>query len=282
MNSGAAHRVTQVSVPLQALRSVLFYALFLLQTAVLAIVIGTLALFAGGNRTRLGWVLARYWINSSVWLLKTIVGLHSEVSGDANIPSGPCIIAAKHMSDWDVFALLPGAVRPAFVAKKELMDIPLFGHAAKSFDTIRLDRSLGAGAIPAMIEEARAALARGARIIIFPEGTRRAPLAEPQYRQGILRLYESLGVPVVPVALNSGLFWGRNSRLLWPGVARARFLRAIPPGLDTAEFARRLESEIEGGSRALLARAYHDGLRRPIDADLRARLESIPVADDAP
>ena len=270
----------QVSVPLQALRSGLFYALFLTQTAFLAILIGTIALLSGGRRTRIGWVLARYWIASSLWLLKFIVGLRSEVAGLENIPPGPCIIAAKHMSDWDVFALLPGAGRPAFIAKKELMDIPFFGHAAKSFDTIRLDRSLGAGAIPAMVEEARTALARGARIIIFPEGTRRAPLAEPQYRQGILRLYESLGVPVVPVALNSGLFWGRNSRLLWPGVARARFLPAIPPGLDTQEFARRLEGEIEAATRGLLGRAYRDGLSRPLDAALRSGLETIPTGPD--
>lgn len=270
------------STPLQALRSVLFYALFLVQTALLAILIGTLALLVGGRRTRIGWVFARYWIASSLWLLRFIVGLRSEVTGTQNIPPGPCIIAAKHMSDWDVFALLPGAGRPAFIAKKELMDIPFFGPAAKSFDTIRLDRSLGVGAIPAMVEEARAALARGARIIIFPEGTRRAPLAEPQYRQGILRLYESLGVPVVPVALNSGLFWGRNSRVLWPGVARAQFLPAIPPGLDTPQFARRLEDDIEAATRALLGRAYREGLSRPLDAALRSGLESIHTGPDTP
>jgi 1-acyl-sn-glycerol-3-phosphate acyltransferase len=269
-------------VALQAVRSIVFYAVFLAQTVVLALLIGTLALIVRGRRTRFGWVLARYWIASSLWLSKVIVGLRSDVAGEENIPPGPCIIAAKHMSDWDVFALLPGAGRPAFIAKKELMDIPFFGHAAMSFDTIRLDRSLGVGAIPAMVEEARAALARGARIIIFPEGTRRAPLAEPQYRQGILRLYESLGVPVVPVALNSGLFWGRNSRLLWPGVARARFLPAIPPGLDTPQFARRLEGEIEAATRALLGRAYRDGLSRPLDAELRAELESIPTGPDTP
>src|SRR5690606_886918 len=112
----------------------------------------------------------------------------------------------------------------AFIAKKELMDIPFFGWAARSFDTIRIDRSLGGDAIPLMLDDARAALARGCRIIIFPEGTRKAPLAEPDYRYGIVRMYEALGVPVVPVALNSGLFWGRQSLVLWPGRAEARFL----------------------------------------------------------
>src|SRR5690606_31497434 len=118
--------------------------------------------------------------------------------------------------------------------------IPFFGQAAQAFDTIRLDRSLGGEAIPAMIEDAKAALARGARIIIFPEGTRKAPLAPYDYRYGIVRLYQGLDVPVVPAAVNSGLFWGRNSLLLWPGTARARFLPPIPPGLPPEEFRERL------------------------------------------
>lgn len=275
-------RAGPVFMALQAVRSVLFYALFLGQTVPLAIIVGTIALVSGGKRTRLGWSIVRYWIRSSLWLLQMTVGLRSEVSGAEQIPAGPCIIAAKHMSDWDVFALLPDAGRPAFIAKKELMDIPFFGAAAKSFDTIRLDRSLGAGAIPAMVAEARAALERGARIIIFPEGTRRAPLAAPQYRQGIVRLYESLGVPVVPVALNSGLFWGRNSRLLWPGTARARFLEPIAPGLDAATFAATLEQRIEAATNGLLAQAYRDGLDRPLDPALRQGLDAIATGSDSP
>ncbi|MBK8084037.1 MAG: 1-acyl-sn-glycerol-3-phosphate acyltransferase [Devosia sp.] len=139
-----------------AIRSLLFYLVFYLQTAVLAIVIGLIAIVAR-RRTRLGWALALYWIHSHILALRLIVGIRTDIAGEENIPDGPCIIASKHMSDWDIFALLPGARRPAFVAKKELMDIPFFGQAAMSFDTIRLDRALGSEAIPRMIEEARAA-----------------------------------------------------------------------------------------------------------------------------
>jgi len=261
----------------QALRSLLFYAVYYVQTAVLAIVIGVSAVIWG--RTRFGWGLALYWIHSNLFFLRWFAGIRTDVSGTENIPDGPCIIAAKHMSDWDIFALLPGSKRPAFIAKKELVDIPFFGHAARAFDTIRLDRSLGGEAIPAMLEDAKAALARGARIIIFPEGTRKAPLDDHDYKWGIVRLYEGLGVPVVPAAVNSGLFWGRNSPLLWRGTARARFLPAIPPGLPPEEFQARLVEAIEGETNKLLLQAYEEGLARPVPDDMFEKFEALKAGN---
>ena len=188
------------------------------------------------------------------------------------------------MSDWDIFAILPHTRRPAFIAKKELMDIPFFGWAARSFDTIRIDRSLGGDAIPMMMADARAALDRGCRIVIFPEGTRKSPLAPIDYRYGIVRMYTELDVPVVPVALNSGLFWGRKSPVLWPGTARARFLPPIMPGLSAEEFQRTLIEQIEGETNRLILAAYDKGLSRPIPPELRERLEALrgaasPAAD---
>lgn len=261
----------------QALRSLLFYAVFYLQTAVLAIIVGLSAVIWG--RTRFGWGIVLYWIHSNLFFLRWLTGIRTDVRGEENIPDGPCIIASKHMSDWDIFALLPWARRPAFIAKKELIDIPFFGHAAMAFDTIRLDRSLGGEAIPAMLQEARAALDRGARIIIFPEGTRKAPLDEHDYRYGIVRMYEALNVPVVPAAVNSGLFWGRRSPLLWRGTARARFLPAIPPGLPPEEFRARLIAAIEGESNKLLLQAYEEGLARPIPDDLFEKFEALKAGN---
>ena len=258
---------------LQAIRSLLFYAFFYGQTVPLAIVIGISAILRG--RTRFGWALALYWIHSNIAALRLLAGIRTDVEGAENIPPGPCIIASKHMSDWDIFALLPGARKPAFIAKKELMDIPFFGQAARAFDTIRIDRSKGGDAVPAMLADARAALDRGARIIIFPEGTRKAPLDPHDYRYGIVRLYEGLNVPVVPVALNSGLFWGRNSPMLWPGTARARFLPAIPPGLPVEEFRARLIGAIEGETNRLILAAYESGLGRPLSPELRSRLDAL-------
>lgn len=219
--------------------------------------------------------MARYWGNSNLFLLRWLTGIGTRVEGGENIPDGACILAAKHMSDWDIFAILPFARRPAFIAKKELMDIPFFGWAAQSFDSIRIDRSRGGEAIPLMLEDARRARDRGCRIVIFPEGTRRAPLAKPDYRQGLVRLYEELDVPVVPVALNSGLFWGRNSWILWPGTAQAKFLPPIPPGLSGADFQQRLVKTIEAETDALILGAVEKGLSRPIDAELRQKITAL-------
>jgi 1-acyl-sn-glycerol-3-phosphate acyltransferase len=261
-----------------AIRSALFYLLFLGQTVILALVLGTHALVVR-RRTSFGWAIAQYWGNSNLALLRWVVGIRTETTGAENIPEGPCIIAAKHMSDWDIFAILPHSKRPAFIAKKELMDIPFFGHAAQNFDTIRIDRSLGSDAIPLMLDDARAALDRGCRLIIFPEGTRKAPLAPHDYRYGIVRMYEALGVPVVPVALNSGLYWPRNGLVLWPGTAKARFLAPIPPGLAPDEFQARLISAIETNTNELILAAYEEGLGRPLPADLRERLEALKAGN---
>src|ERR1043165_7447157 len=105
----------------QAIRSLLFYAFYLLQTVPLAIIVGVSAIVWG--RTAFGWAIAMHWIRSNLAAARIIAGIRTEVSGTENIPEGPCIIASKHMSDWDIFAILPGARRPAFIAKKELMDI---------------------------------------------------------------------------------------------------------------------------------------------------------------
>jgi 1-acyl-sn-glycerol-3-phosphate acyltransferase len=258
-------------VSLQAVRTALFYLIYMGQTVVLAIFLGTYVVIVR-RRTAFAWRVATYWYRSNVALLRAIGGIETVVDGAENIPAGPLIFASKHQSNWDIFAILPYCDdKPAFIAKRELMDIPFFGWAARTIDTIRVDRKRGAEAIPLMLEDARGALARGCRIIIFPEGTRKTPMAPPDYRQGIARMYVELNVPVVPVALNSGLFWGRHA-VLWPGRARARFLPAIPPGLGAEEFAARLESAVELESTRLIAQAVAAGEGRPADAMLRQRL----------
>jgi len=264
----------------QAIRSLIFYLLFLGQTTILAIIVGTMALFARGW-FQLGWWIAEYWVASNLFFLRWVVGIRTEIRHPERIPEGGCIIAAKHQSDWDIFAILPHAQRPAFIAKKELMRIPFFGWAAKALETISVDRSKGSGAIPAMMDDARAAVSRGCRIIIFPEGTRKAPLADPDYRYGTARLYDGLNVPVVPVALNSGLFWGRNSLVLWPGTATAEFLEPIPPGLPTEEFQALLKERIETGTNRLIAEAADKGLTRPISAQLREKLNALKTGKTA-
>ncbi len=264
---------------IQAVRTAVFYALFLGQTAILAVIISVIANVWRG-KTPASWAIVQYWRSSNVFMLRWIVGIKTAVEGGDTIPPGPCIIAAKHQSDWDIFAILPHTDdKPAYIAKRELIDIPFFGWAAQSIDTISIDRRLGAQAIPAMLAEAKAKVARGCRIVIYPEGTRKAPLADPDYRQGVVRMYETLGVPVIPVALNSGLYWGRNSLVMWPGTARAKFLPAIMPGLPTQEFAARLKATIEAGTTQLIADAVAEGIARPLTDAFRARLAAATQAD---
>lgn len=258
----------------QAIRSMVFYFLFFLQTAILAIIIGLMSKLTPGAYNA-GWALAKYWNASNVFMLRWIVGIRTEVTGAENIPQGGCIIASKHQSDWDIFALLPYVGKPAFIAKKELLDIPLFGWAARWMNTISIDRKKGKNALPLMTEDTRIALANGCRVIIFPEGTRRAPLDQPAYRSGIVRMYQALGVPVVPVALTSGLYWGRNSPVLWPGKARAKFLPPIMPGLPAEDFQARLIEAIETETNRMVLEDAREGLSRPISPRLRAALAEL-------
>jgi len=258
----------------QTIRSLIFYLLFLGQTTILATLLGTITLFKKGWFP-FGWTIAKFWANSIVFLMRWVVGIRTEVTGMENIPEGGCIIAAKHQSDWDIFALITKSGRPSFITKKELMDIPFFGWSARSMDAISIDRKKGSEAMPAMVEEARQAVARGCRIIIFPEGTRRQPLAEPAYRFGVAKLYAQLNVPIVPVALNSGLFWSRNAKILWPGTARAKFLPPIPAGLDPTKMHKRMVEVIEAETDKLIAESVNEGLSRPISAQLRERINAL-------
>jgi 1-acyl-sn-glycerol-3-phosphate acyltransferase len=264
-------------IVLQALRSALFYLLFLGQTVVLALLLGTatLVLPKTGPAPAWLWVVGRYWGRSNLAFLRYVVGIRTEVEGAENLPPGGCLIAAKHQSDWDILAILPHTRLPAFIAKRQLMDIPFFGWAARRLNTISIDRQLGGEAIPRMLADAAEKVAAGSQVIIFPEGTRKPPLAPPDFRFGVARLYAALGVPVVPVAVNSGLYWGRNSLILWPGTARAKFLEPIQPGLTPEAFHARLVEVVERESRALALRAYREGLHRPLPAALKARLEQL-------
>ena len=255
---------------IQAIRTIIFYIVFIGQTALVAITLGIIGLVAG--RTKFSAALSRYWCWSNIQFLRYITGVKTKITGAENIPAGGCIIASKHQSDWDVFSIFPYTGRPAYIVKQELMNIPFFGWAAKSLDCIAVDRKRGAKAIPEMMRRARESLDRGCRIVIFPEGTRKAPLAPPDYRQGIVRMYLELNVPVVPVAVNSGLFWGRNSLIIWPGTVEGEILPAIEPGLPPDVFTERLRTTIETRSDALLLKAVDGDLKRPYDAVLTERI----------
>lgn len=232
-------------------RSLLFNVLFYVTTT-LFVVIGSPLLFAPR-----GWAMAALKVHArfELWLLRAIVGTTIEVRGRGNIPQGPCLVASKHQSAWETFALIPIFRDPALLMKRELFFIPFHGWFSRKFEMIPVDRDKGPAALRRMLREARKRIDDGREIIIFPEGTRRPPGAPPDYKTGIVLLYNALGVPCLPVALNSGLFWPRRSVIRRPGTIVVEILPPIPPGLPREEFLRRLQEAIEGASSRLLVEA---------------------------
>ena len=234
-----------------ALRSLLFNAFFYGWTA-LCVVAGLPLLL--GPRAGI-YYLGRAWAHPIIAALALLCGLRYRVVGRENLPRGAVLIAAKHQSAWDtiIFSIL--LWDHSFVLKQELTRIPLFGLYLIRAGLIPVDRKGGAKALRKMVAAAKAAAALGRPIVIFPEGTRVAPEQHRPYQPGVAALYGQLQVPVVPVALNSGVFWRRNSFWKRPGTITLEFLPAIEPGLQRRDFLTRLEAAIEGRSRVLAAAA---------------------------
>ena len=232
-------------------RSLLFNILFYVTTTAF-VVLGSPLLVAPRS-----WAMYALGVHArfELWLLRTIVGTELEVRGKEKLPEGPRLVASKHQSAWETFALIPLFRDPALLMKRELFWIPFHGWFSHKFQMIPVDRDKGAVALRRMLREAQQRIADGRQIIIFPEGTRRAPGAPPDYKTGVVLLYDALQVPCVPVALNSGLFWPRRSFHRYPGTIVVEILDPIPPGLPKAEFLKRLEQAIETASNRLLAEA---------------------------
>jgi 1-acyl-sn-glycerol-3-phosphate acyltransferase len=232
-------------------RSILFNVVFYVNLVVF-LVVGSPLMFGPRRWAMFG---LKLWAITSQWWLEVIVGIDVDVRGRANVPDGAVIVAGKHQSLFETFALIPLFNDPAMVLKRELLFIPLFGWFAAKFRMIPVDRGAGASALRGMLLHARRAAAGGREILIFPEGTRRPPGAPPAYKPGAAAIYGALGLPCVPMAINSGLFWPRRKILKTPGTIVVEFLPPIPPGLRRADFSRALEGAIEQATARLLAEA---------------------------
>ena len=196
-------------------------------------------------------LVGEIWFPFVLAALRFICGVSHEIRGLENVPAKPCIIAAKHQSAWDTFAFLTFIDDGAYVIKRELTRIPVYGWMLIKAAMVPVDRAAGAKALRNMVRTARSRMADGRHIVIFPEGTRTAPGERRSYHPGVAALYSQLAVPVVPVALNSGLFWPRRAFLKRPGHIVVEFLPPIPPGLPRREFMEQLQSAIEEASRRL-------------------------------
>jgi len=193
----------------------------------------------------------RFWARCVLWLLKAIVGLDGEIRGAEHLPRGACLIAMKHQSAWDTLILPILLGDPAVVIKRELLWLPFYGWYASRAGSIAIDRRGGAGALRRMVAAARQAAAAARPIVIFPEGTRTAPGQRLTYQPGVAALYQALAVPLVPAAVNSGLYWGRRSFAKRSGRIVLSFLEPIPPGLPRREMMAELEARIERATREL-------------------------------
>lgn len=234
---------------MSVLRALLFYLVFFGSGALFL----PLALPALVMPRRVAVRVGEAWLTVVLAALRLVCGLSHELRGRENLPVTPCIIAAKHQSAWDTIAFNTFIDDAAYVIKKELTRIPVFGWMLTKADMVPVDRAAGAKALRHMVATARARLAEGRHIVIFPEGTRTAPGERRAYHPGVAALYTQLAVPVVPVALNSGLFWPRRAFLKRPGRIVVEILPAIAPGLPRADFMRQLEAAIEEATARLCA-----------------------------
>ena len=232
-------------------RSIIFNVLFYLNTLIYLIV--ALPTFFLPYRAIIP--VARSWGRANLVLLRVVAGIKIEVRGREKIPKGAILVAAKHQSAWETFALVPLFDNPVFIVKRELLWIPVFGWLMAKGRMVPVDRKAGSQALAAMAERARIELSHNRQLIIFPEGTRRPAGAEPRYKYGVAHLYAADGVPCVPIALNSGLFWPRRSIRRLPGTVVVEILDTIAPGLDKDVFYKRLQSEIETATARLIAEA---------------------------
>ena len=208
--------------------------------------------------------IVRWYLGTVAWLERVLLGLRYEVRGTQHLPkSGSYLVAAKHQSAWETMKLHRLLPDPAVVLKTELTRIPVWGLFARKTEMIPVDRGARGRAVNSLLEGARKVVGQGRPIVIFPQGTRTAPGVYHNYRIGVGVLYDQLHLPIVPMALNSGLYWPRRAFLKRPGTIVVEFLPPIQPGLQRFEAMIELETRLEAATDRLVVAAGGPPTRRP-------------------
>ena len=189
--------------------------------------------------------LSRVWARGVLFLLRWLTGIEHVVQGAEHLPTSPCLIVCNHQSAWETIAFLLFVPDVAIVTKIELLKIPVFGSYLKRSPMIPIDRDSGSKAIRKMIEDGQAAVRAGRSILIFPEGTRQAPGTKIEFKRGVELLAAKLGVPVVPVAMNSGEYWLPGRQPKKPGVIVLQILPAIPSTTRATDAIAQAETAIQ-------------------------------------
>ncbi len=223
------------------IRSCLFAAFQLLITPVFAVI--ALLTFPLPALTR--YRIITVWTRCVMWASRAICGIRYRVIGAGHIPDLPCIILAKHQSAWETMGFQLIFPPQVWVLKKELLRVPFFGWGLAMLSPIAIDRSSRRQALQQLVDQGKQRLAAGFYIVIFPEGTRIAPGKRGKYRAGGARLAVQTGTPVLPVAHNAGLRWGKNAFLKYPGLVTVSIGPLMHPDGDAESLARRVEDWIE-------------------------------------
>lgn len=205
--------------------------------------------------------IAQNWGRASIFWMRIVCNTKVEYRGLEKIPKGPLLVAAKHQSAWETFALLQFFEQPLYILKRELLWLPFFGWYLSKADMIGVNRGAGGRALIDVFKRARDEVRRGRQLIIFPEGTRMPVGAPPDYKSGVSQIYVTCGVTCLPVALNAGMFWPRRSFLRYPGTIVIEFLDPIAPGLPRDEFTRRVSGVIEEATARLVDDAREEQIR---------------------
>ncbi|WP_342250282.1 lysophospholipid acyltransferase family protein [Sphingomonas sp. OTU376] len=219
----------------------LIFSIFFYGLSILLVLLVPLVALLGGDALR---TYAMAWVALMTWSARWILGIRVKIEGE--IPKGPVLFAGKHESLFEALELSRLLGSPATVMKRELAQIPLWGWAARRYGVIIVNRTANAAALRSMMKDAKAALAQGRSVLIFPEGTRVKPGEAPELRSGFAGLYRMLELPVVPIAVKSGHVWPKHG-IKKPGVITFRFLDPIAPGLPRAE----AEAKVHAGINAL-------------------------------
>lgn len=219
------------------LRSILFALLFYPGTLIYVLAAFPAAAVGTGPLRK----VVHGWANYHYWLVRHVLNISFEWDGE--IPEGPFLIAVKHEAMVEAVDTLRFARTPVVVMKRELTTMPLFGWVTRSYGVIGVDRDAGARALRDMMAKGREAAKNGRPVIIFPEGTRIPHGEAPSLRPGFAGLYRALGLPVVPVAQDSGKLWPRGL-VKQSGTIHFKVGETIPPGLKREEIEARVHAAI--------------------------------------
>lgn len=238
------------------LRSTIFNICFFGMTIILAIV----ALPATAMKRRHAMAVAMMWVTVIYWLERNILKLDYEVRGLEHFPAGQaCLIAAKHQSSYETFKLHRILGDPAIVLKRELLRIPLWGRFLKKIDPIAIDRSNREQAMKSLLSGLQHVKEQNRPVVIFPQGTRvkwTDSTAKRPYKGGVAKMQQASNLPIIPLALNTGLFWPKMSWIKKPGTVIFEFQPPIMPGGSLGETMQKVETAVETATARLVAESH--------------------------